>query len=388
MIAFDRVLHGFGDSAGQPRTLSRALRSQGFRSENAVVGARHPFGYEADIVSGARGDREKVAFLSSIVNDFDIFHFHVSSLLRGEGLGRRKFASRGLDLLALRAQNKGVFFHFRGSEVRYPSAFSRQAFNYVAENPNSIFSRISETSQIAFRDFTKAVCTRVFVPDPELLTYVPGAFIVPRALSLDKWKVVGQTNRQVPLVVHAPSNQTIKGTKFVLEAVASLRREGLQFEFKLLEKMPNEEVKSWLESADVVIDQLRIGWYGVLAVEAMALGKPTLVFIRQDISGTLGPRRPLFETDPTRIASDLKELILRPQLRREIGVEARAYVERVHSEESVGALLSGYYRDALSEKKEVDVRRILDYITTPQERSHFKTVPPLKEWRRLLLSRL
>ncbi len=34
--------------------------------------------------------------------------------------------------------------------------------------------------------------------------------------------------------------------------------------------------------ADIVIDQLRIGWYGAFAVEVMKMGKPVIAYINED----------------------------------------------------------------------------------------------------------
>src|SRR5690349_518848 len=48
-------------------------------------------------------------------------------------------------------------------------------------------------------------------------------------------------DREVPLVLHAPSVRAIKGTDHVLAAVERLRHEGVAFEFRLLERLPNRE---------------------------------------------------------------------------------------------------------------------------------------------------
>ena len=77
-------------------------------------------------------------------------------------------------------------------------------------------------------------------------------------------------------MLHAPSRRIVKGTKYILDAVEELKSEGLKFDFKMVEGMKNSDAKELYRTADIVVDQLRIGWYGVLAVEAMALGKPVI----------------------------------------------------------------------------------------------------------------
>ena len=46
--------------------------------------------------------------------------------------------------------------------------------------------------------------------------------------------------------------------------------------------MSNEEVIKLIQRADLVIDQLVIGWYAMFAIEAMSLGKPVICNLRSD----------------------------------------------------------------------------------------------------------
>ena len=47
---------------------------------------------------------------------------------------------------------------------------------------------------------------------------MPNAKIVPRALQLENWPHAGLEPTDKPIVVHGPSNQAVKGTKFILKA--------------------------------------------------------------------------------------------------------------------------------------------------------------------------
>lgn len=70
-------------------------------------------------------------------------------------------------------------------------------------------------------------------------------------------------------IVHAPSSRVIKKTAVVLEAIAMLEQESADFEFQLLEGVPNEEVLLALLRADILIDQPAT-WTSRLAVEGCA----------------------------------------------------------------------------------------------------------------------
>src|SRR6476620_1269121 len=80
-------------------------------------------------------------------------------------------------------------------------------------------------------------------------------------------------------IAHAPSKRAVKGTEAVLAAVESLRAKGAPVELDLIEGVPNADARLRYAAADVGVDQLRIGCYGMFAIESMALGKPIVVHL-------------------------------------------------------------------------------------------------------------
>ena len=61
------------------------------------------------------------------------------------------------------------------------------------------------------------------------------------------------------------------------------RAEGEPIELRLVERVPNTEIRRQLAEADIVADQFIVGWYALFAIEAMAMAKPTLCFLREDL---------------------------------------------------------------------------------------------------------
>ena len=81
-----------------------------------------------------------------------------------------------------------------------------------------------------------------------------------------------------------------------MEAADRLQREGVPFDLELIENLPNAEATRRYRDADLVVDQLLAGWYGGFAVEAMALGKPVIAYLRESdlhvsTSGTMRAKR-------------------------------------------------------------------------------------------------
>ena len=83
------------------------------------------------------------------------------------------------------------------------------------------------------------------------------------------------------------------------------------------------------------MDQLIVGWYGGLAVEAMALGKPVIAYIRQEdlhfIPHQMKKDLPIIQAEPDTIYAVLEKVLNMPRTEiLNIAHKSRAYVERWH----------------------------------------------------------
>jgi hypothetical protein len=139
-------------------------------------------------------------------------------------------------------------------------------------------------------------------------------------------------------VAHAPNHRGFKGTEFVVEAVRLLQQEGLRVELVLMEKLQNDELRRVLRhDVDILVEQLVFTGHGLNAVEGMASGLPVISNL-EDGQYTQTFRRwsflgecPLVSASPESVASALRKLVTRPQLRRQLGRAGRQYVEKYHS---------------------------------------------------------
>ncbi len=150
---------------------------------------------------------------------------------------------------------------------------------------------------------------------------------------------------QEPLrVVHAPNHREFKGSRYLEDAVQSLRAEGWLIELVLVEGVPNKKALDIYRSADVVFDQCMVGFHGYFALEAMALGKPVMCFIRKPEEYLLHPEEcPIVNTHFSTIKDDLKSLAARKDELAMIGRKGRAYVEKYFSLEAFAGRLEKAY---------------------------------------------
>ncbi|MCO5124628.1 MAG: glycosyltransferase [Rhizobacter sp.] len=336
------VFQGPGPSAGQPGILSRALRARGAAAQSINLSMTTGLSHQSDAYWPASAVFEQASLAMWAARRFDVLHLHfrpIINIFAGAGYDPASFA----DLALAHEAGKRVVFQFRGSEIRLNAEFRKcNPFAWPeAEDP----SGMPDSQKLLLLQHVRENADVILVPDVELQTYVPEARIVQRAVELKKLAYVGAKRKERPKVCHAPTRRGAKGTDEVLEAVKKLQAEGVDFEFTLLEGLAHKKLLAVLADADIVIDQLLIGWYGVLSVEAMALGKAVIAYIRDDLVDEV-PNGVLVNANPLTIEDRLRELIADHERRVSLGKAARAFVERYHAADVVAKRLEEVYREA------------------------------------------
>jgi glycosyltransferase involved in cell wall biosynthesis len=177
----------------------------------------------------------------------------------------------------------------------------------------------------------------------DAIRWVPEAHVIPPGLDLQALPEAPPSDRARPLVVHAPSNRGKKGTEHVIEACRAL-----DVDLDIVEGLPNEEAKRRFAQADIIVDQLNAGWYGVFAIESMAMGKPVVTFLHEEArrrtEEAFGVQVPIVSASKDTLVDELRRLVaLSPGERRAIGAASRAYALRVHDIESIADRLLDLY---------------------------------------------
>ena len=154
-------------------------------------------------------------------------------------------------------------------------------------------------------------------------------------------------HREKLTILHAPNHKALKGTNYFKNAVDELKEEGFSVELKVAEKVSNLQIKTLMESVDLVADQLVIGWYAMFAIEAMAMGKPVLCYLREDLkqfyinAGLIANDEiPIIECSPSTVKEVIRKFAIHREALNEIGKRSQAFVEKHHSLEKVGKVFS------------------------------------------------
>ena len=337
-----RVLHCPTDTGGNAWGLSRAERELGLDSD-VMVRRSSWMQFPNDIdLRLDRGSMLTAAvkmgrFFLHAIRHYDVFHFNWGMSL----LDHRAWGVHVVDLPLLKRLGKRVVVTFQGCDARM-KVRSREQFKTSACAECQVAWCTPRTDEIRRRRIRRiaAHADKMFVVNPDLLHFVPGAEFLPYAsVNPREWKPSGEPSSivrppgQPVRVLHMPTNRSIKGTRYVEEACARLREKGYSVELQLVERVPHSQARELIEQADLVVDQLLVGWYGALSVEAMALGKPVLCFLREDDLKrfvSFHDRIPIIRTTKETVEDDLADLLKRSAEWPAIGSAGRRFVEEWH----------------------------------------------------------
>jgi glycosyltransferase involved in cell wall biosynthesis len=306
-----RVTHCPVNTAGIPWTNVQALRARGIEAQ-LVVFNRYKLHPEADIDlqrSGGlmRQQATQWRAFAKLALKTDVFHFYFGLTL----------LPKSVQFPLLRALGKRSVMHFLGSDIRGRSP-----------------------AELAW---ARRAGTRV-VGSYDAIRWVPDAHVIPPGIDARAIEPAPLPDRERPVVLHAPSSRSKKGTEHVVAACKELN-----VELEIVEGLDHREAFERYRNADVIVDQLNAGWYGVFAIEAMALGKPVVTFLHDE---AVRKTEEAFEVDVPIVNATAETLVgaLRPLVesadeRRRVGRASRAYVEEVHDLERMTDRLLALYAE-------------------------------------------
>ena len=352
-----RVLHGPVNVANQPWVLSRAERKLGLHSR-LVVNYGTSFGYPADRVLGAHGDRSRRTrwlrwwnALTAPLRARVLHYYFGRTFTCWDDYGTRD-SHWFLDLRIANALGCRTFMTLQGCDVRL--AAKSTANNAVTACAlgrcrSAEYCRAHmDPAREALIEEILPLFDRVFYLNPELGHFVPrGDFLPYACVDIDAIEPVSPRVDGPIRILHAPSDESTKGSAYVYAAIEMLKR-AHDIEFLVVKGVDHATAMDMYRSADLVIDQLLLGWYGGFAVEVMAMGKPVGAYIRDEdlhfIPEAMRADMPVLRLHPDTLLADLEHAIARRADWPALGRRSREYVERWHHPTRIARALARVYR--------------------------------------------
>jgi glycosyltransferase involved in cell wall biosynthesis len=304
-----RVLHCPVNTAGIPWANVQALRRRGVDAQ-LVVFNRYKLHPEADRSLDRRGGllRQQATqwrAFAGLLPRYDVWHFY-SSLT---------FVPKSAQFPILHALGKRGIYHYLGSDIRGKTR-----------------------EQLAYGKRADAEVVGSY----DAIRWVPEAEVVLPGVEVARIEPAPPSDRRRPVILHAPSSRRRKGTEHVVAAC-----EALDAELEIVEGLRHDEAFERYRNADVVVDQLNAGWYGVFAIECLALGKPVVTFLHDEAvrrtEEAYGIEVPLVSATAETLRERLRPLVEDAALRRRVGAASRAYAERLHDVDAIAGQLVELY---------------------------------------------
>jgi len=356
-----RILHCPENLGNNAKRLSDYEKKMGFNSWSISL-RKEAFGFEADqtlVKSGSfiLGELARWRLLWVAVFNYEVIHFNNGKTIMPH---RVPFASvrkrtnlmvailyslyawllEGKDLFVLKSLGKKIYFTYQGSDARLSTHYTKLHSNAVLADLNPDYlSPISDRYKRRRIARTERYAEAIYCLNPDLLSNFSQKAKFQPYYNIDIRQItahdilLGDTIH----IVHAPSKRDIKGTKYIIEAIEKIKELDSRIKFTLVENMRNRDAQKIYDTADILIDQLIVGWYGGVAVELMARGVPVLCFLDFP-SGTSDPvlhkiksTVPIVNTSIKTLQKDLSNLLDNNEMElTNIGKRSQSFVKSTH----------------------------------------------------------
>lgn len=340
-----KVFHGLVNYGTQAGFFARELRNQGVEAYSLVYPDKFKRQTDHELLFGGNFFlkilKHSLNYIKRIICFFyyNTFHFYYGTTL---------FPYQ-LDLPLYKLFRKKVIMEYLGTDCQL-YGYSIQKYKWTnssgrfstkeqgLNNDNIILKRLKNELPYIVKKYVCAPLYSEFVKDSTVL---------PLAIDISEFNFNPLIKKEKIRVMHAPTHRGFKGSDYILEALNKLIEEGYPLEIDLVEGVTHEQLKNRYLQCDIFIDQILAGWYGTASIEAMAMGRPVICFIRDNYFKEIdyGPNIPIISADPDSIYEVLKNTIgFSFEKLQEIGVSSRLFVEEIHDVKKVAKKLIKEYR--------------------------------------------
>lgn len=249
----------------------------------------------------------------------------------------------------LQEQGIKVALLWHGTDIRLPSMHMRlePSSPYFSSDQDWV-DNLEATAQ-ANHDLGETLGVPEFVSNPYLRSFRPRATWLPTLSDPDRWDApLPRDDGHTPVVLHVPSQRVWKGTDLIRPILHRLEDEGT-IKYVDVTVVPPHEMPTLVASADIIVDGIVNGQYGVASIEAMLSRRVTVAHTwdetRRRIYADTGMQVPVVEATPGSFEQVIRGLAAAPARRLELGEAGRKYAQKVHGSAAAAQALAGFLFD-------------------------------------------
>ncbi|MBK1813402.1 glycosyltransferase family 4 protein [Clostridium sp. YIM B02505] len=315
------IVLGSMEIANQMHTSVKGLRKLGHNAKSinyypSYLGYTNDYTLDLSLIEDFDiADLKTKRIASELISENNVFHLFFGTSLTLDHS----------DLPLLKELGKKVVMQYWGSDVRmYSRAVKLNKYVKVKNMDEEQIKR-----HLEFISYYVSDC----LVDYELAEYVKdfhtNIHYIRPAIDLSEYNLVEQTKNDKPLIVHAPTSPEFKGTPYILSAVEELKQY-YDFDFKLVHGVSHEQAIKIYAKADLIIDQILTGSYGLFCIEAMAMGKPVICYISDFMKEKYPKDLPIISANPDNIKETIRNFLTNKDIAKDLRLKGRSYVEKYH----------------------------------------------------------
>lgn len=325
-----KVFHGLVNYGTQAGLFARELRNQGI--EAISVTHPDPFKRITDVELKHGGNFfQKVMkhswnylFRIKCMFKYNVFHFYFGTTL----------LPNQWDLPLLKFMGKKIVMEYLGWDLQlYKYSVEKYKFTNAKYYKNKEEAEVQDNLKLKRLKFESKFTDKQLVCAPYLSEFLTMSEVLPLGIDIHKYtnSPLELTNEYIR-ILHAPTHSGNKGTSYIETAINKLIEEGEKIDFKIVQNISHSDLLVEYQKCHIFIDQIVSGWYGTAAVEAMAVGRPTVCFLRESYFEFInyGKEIPIINANPDNLYEVLKKVISEKHLLPEIGKKSRIFVEKIH----------------------------------------------------------
>lgn len=253
------------------------------------------------------------------------------------------------DIKLLKKMGKKVSVIFAGCDVRVPDIVMKYKWNPCIDCSESYqklvgckfpdkYKMLEDINQNFDIIFSPDECGGYF--KEKYITY----YFPVKDIGGAKTIIHSATTRKSLRIAHAPSNEEYKGSKHIYSAIDILKNR-YEFEFIKLQNLSKDDLIEEILKCDLVIDQMLVGFYGILTVEAMLLSKPVVCYIKDDIWSKIEKDSPIYNANPDNLVNVLEKILRNPSELNKRGEVSRNYALDYHSPKKIAKKMLKIFKE-------------------------------------------
>ncbi len=296
-------------------------------------------------------------FFCYAIHRFDIFIMPFQNRLLD-----RTILLSWLEFQFLRFLSKKIILNPYGGDIQYSKVWSSKSDKasqelFLARKNDAFYSKILDNKILKNTQYClKYSHEEILSIDwPDYLPEGLGKYLHMRCFSFQNYKKTNMAHSKVDgrkiTIIHATNHSHFKGTHHLKSAVSALNKAGENINLKIIKNKSHDEVLKEILKSDLVFDQILLGAYGRLAIEAMALGKPVMCYLREDFMKIYPQwsQCPIINVNIDTLKDKILEFIsFSVKKREELGNKSKEYIEKFHSAEYVGEKLNSIIQEVIA----------------------------------------